>query len=131
MARSRSAVPRRQSGESKCPRSEGTLNVVAGSYAPRSAVRCGHLARRAFSGHRVGLDEEQGIYRDEVRLIMGALAGSRKTRVASSRFSETRRVVMKKKWTPEEWRAWRAAREARLRELRQCIAPIDAELAGK
>lgn len=36
-----------------------------------------------------------------------------------------------KKWTPEEWKAWRAAREARLKELRSCIARIDAELAAK
>jgi len=36
-----------------------------------------------------------------------------------------------RKWTSEEWRAWRAAHEARLRELRSCIARIDAELAAK
>ena len=36
-----------------------------------------------------------------------------------------------RKWTPEEWRAWRAARQARLRELRNAIARIDAELAEK
>jgi hypothetical protein len=54
------------------------------------------------------------------------------TPVASWRFSATRRTVVKgKKWTPEEWRAWRAAREARLRELRRCIARIDAELAAR
>ena len=39
--------------------------------------------------------------------------------------------MKRKKWTPEEWGAWRARREARLRELRQCIARIDAELAAK
>jgi hypothetical protein len=36
-----------------------------------------------------------------------------------------------KKWTREEWRARRAAREARLREFRDHIARIEAELAAK
>jgi hypothetical protein len=39
--------------------------------------------------------------------------------------------MKRRNWTPEEWRAWRAAHEARLRELRSCIARIDAELAGR
>jgi len=39
--------------------------------------------------------------------------------------------MKRKRWTPEEWRAWREAREVRLRELRRCIARIDAELAAK
>jgi hypothetical protein len=38
---------------------------------------------------------------------------------------------MKKKWTPEEWRAWRAAREARIRELRAHVERIKAELEAK
>lgn len=39
--------------------------------------------------------------------------------------------MKRKKRTPEEWRAWRAAHEARLRELRRCLARIDAELAAR
>ena len=36
--------------------------------------RCGHLAPLSSVRHRDGVDEEQGIYRDEVRAMMGALA---------------------------------------------------------
>jgi hypothetical protein len=38
---------------------------------------------------------------------------------------------MKRKWTPEEWRAYRAAREARIRELRAHVQRIEAELEAK
>jgi hypothetical protein len=36
--------------------------------------RCGYLAPLPSARHRDGMDDEQGIYRDEVRLMMGALA---------------------------------------------------------
>ena len=40
--------------------------------------------------------------------------------------------MKRKKWTPEEgWPAWRAARAARLREIRNHMARIEAELADK
>jgi len=38
---------------------------------------------------------------------------------------------MKRKWTPEEFRAWREARDARIRELRSHVERIKAELAAK
>ncbi len=43
---------------------------------PRSFAggRCGHLAPLQSLRHRDCVDEEQGIYRDEVRVMMGALA---------------------------------------------------------
>jgi len=37
-------------------------------------VHPGHLAVRPAIRHREGVEEDQGIYRDEVRLMMGALA---------------------------------------------------------
>jgi hypothetical protein len=40
--------------------------------------------------------------------------------------------MKRRKWTPDEgWEAWRAKREARLRDLREHIARIEAELAAK
>ncbi len=36
-----------------------------------------------------------------------------------------------KKWTPEEFRAWKAAREARIKELRDHVERIKAELEAK
>ena len=36
-----------------------------------------------------------------------------------------------KKWTPEEFRSWKAAREARIKELRDHVERIKAELAAK
>jgi uncharacterized small protein (DUF1192 family) len=36
-----------------------------------------------------------------------------------------------KKWTPEEFRAYKAAREARIKELREHVERIKAELAAK
>ena len=37
---------------------------------------------------------------------------------------------MKKKWTPEEYRAWRKARAERLRQLQAHMDRISAELAA-
>jgi hypothetical protein len=39
--------------------------------------------------------------------------------------------MSRKKWTPDEYRAWRKARNARLRELRDHIRRIEAELAAR
>jgi uncharacterized small protein (DUF1192 family) len=36
-----------------------------------------------------------------------------------------------KKWTPEEFRAYKAAREARIKQLRDHVERIKAELAAK
>ena len=36
-----------------------------------------------------------------------------------------------KKWTPDEFRAWKAAREARIKELREHVTRIEAELEAK
>ena len=36
-----------------------------------------------------------------------------------------------KKWTPEEFRAWRIAREARIKQLRDHVERIRAELEAK
>ena len=41
------------------------------------------------------------------------------------------RIMSRKKWTPDEYRAWRKARDARLRELRDHIRRIEAELAAR
>lgn len=39
--------------------------------------------------------------------------------------------MKRKKWTPEEFRAYRAAREARIKNLRDHVERIKAELAAK
>jgi len=36
-----------------------------------------------------------------------------------------------KKWSPEEFRAWKTAREARIKELRDRVERIKAELESK
>jgi hypothetical protein len=38
---------------------------------------------------------------------------------------------MKRKWTPDEFRAYKAAREARIRELREHVQRIKAELEAR
>jgi hypothetical protein len=44
----------------------------------------------------------------------------------------TRRTTMKRnKWTPDEWRAYKTAREARIKQLRDHVERIRAELDAK
>jgi hypothetical protein len=44
---------------------------------------------------------------------------------------ERKEATMKRKWTPEEWRAYRAEREARIQALRDRVERIKAELEAK
>jgi hypothetical protein len=39
--------------------------------------------------------------------------------------------MKRKKWTPDEWRAYRTAREARIKQLRDRVERIRAELEAK
>jgi len=79
------------------------------------------------------MEEELGIYREEVLVMIGRLPTSRPIRGRSSRSSAaTRRTTMKRrKKTPEEIRAWREAREARIRELHWHMEKIRNELAAR
>jgi hypothetical protein len=62
---------------------------------------------------------------------MGALADLY-TDTTETRFcAGMTRIMSSKKWTPDEYRAWRKARNARLRELRDHIRRIEAELAAR
>jgi hypothetical protein len=40
-------------------------------------------------------------------------------------------MAKKHRWTPDEWRAYKAAREARIRQLRNRVELIRAELEAK
>jgi hypothetical protein len=78
------------------------------------------------------VEEEQGIYREEVVLMMGALADITSTPRESSRFSKrTMTMKGKKKQTPEEWRPSREEQEARAKALYARAAKIQRELAAK
>jgi len=75
------------------------------------------------------VDEEKGIYREEVMLMLGALAEITTTRERSSRYCARRRTTMKrKKPTPEERRARLEAQEARIQALYARAEKIKAEL---
>ena len=83
--------------------------------------------------HAGRLEEEQGIYRDEVMDVIGGLAdiSSDTLQILAILRGEDERRTMKKKWTPEEWRAYKKAREARIQGLRNHVERIKAELAAK
>ena len=77
------------------------------------------------------MNGEQGIYRDEVIEIFGALADISSGTIAILAIPRGDERDDSEEWTPEEWRAYRAAREASIRALRERVERIKAKLEAK